>query len=194
MTKQGSGERVYKDWMTIMEDLLHGSRTAQQVAFVEIDDLISSLLVRVRALDHREEWDELRQNILEKLVKSFRRKQLRNSKAFVSYAETITRNTFYDFLKKQTDVPVEELPEIPHTDEPPDTDDVFAVRAAMNRLPQKWREAIQAVYLEGHTQEDAAKVKNIPLRSLKRYLQKGMAQLKDQLADVFIEGPSPGMQ
>jgi RNA polymerase sigma-70 factor, ECF subfamily len=57
----------------------------------------------------------------------------------------------------------------------------------MSRLSEEQRRAIQAVYLEGRTYEEAAEVTGIPLGSLKRYLRLGLGQLRSQLTGV-VEG------
>jgi hypothetical protein len=75
-----------------MEALLSGDPDYKQVAFLKLNRLISGFLVSFQAWDHRDHWEDLRQTVLMKLVKSFCRGQLRESQAFVTYAQTITRN------------------------------------------------------------------------------------------------------
>src|SRR5215207_3015628 len=100
-----------------------------------------------------------------KLVKSFCQGQLREAQAFVVYVRTITRNEFYDFLKARGVRSAEEVAEVEEK-ESVDRETVLVVRSAFSHLPEEQRRAIQAVYLEGRTYEEAAEATGIPLGSL----------------------------
>jgi RNA polymerase sigma factor (sigma-70 family) len=184
MGEQGTGHSPYEDWGAVMEALLHGDPDHKQVAFLKLNRLISGLLTASQAWDHRDHWEDLRQIVLMKLVKSFSQGQLRESKAFVVYARTITRNEFYDFLKARGGSVVERVPERTE-EEPEDQETVVTVRAAISHLPEAQRRAIEAVYLERRTYEEAASATGIPLGSLKRYLRLGLEQLRKRLAGVL---------
>src|SRR5262245_3077851 len=99
MDEQDTQNSAYEDWDTVMEALLHGDPDHKQLAFLKLNRLISGFLTASQAWDYRDNWEDLRQTVLMKLVKSFNQGQLRESRAFVAYARTITRNEFYDFLK-----------------------------------------------------------------------------------------------
>jgi RNA polymerase sigma factor (sigma-70 family) len=184
MKEQGEGQERYEDWSAVMEALLRGDSTAKQVAFLKLGRLISGFLITLQAWDHRDHWEDLSQIVLMKLVKSFYRGQLRESRAFVAYAHTVTRNEFYDFLKARGGSTVEEVLE-PKEEESGDQETVLTVRSALNRLPEEQRRVIQAVYIEGKTYEEAAEATMIPLGSLKRYLRLGLSQLREQLKSVL---------
>jgi RNA polymerase sigma factor (sigma-70 family) len=176
--------RPKEDWGSIMEALLHGTPDAKPVAFAKLNRLISGFLVNLRAFDYREEWEDLRQIVLMKLVQSFGQGKLREPKAFVEYARIITRHEFYDFLRAHQDMEV--------TSDPPDLGDTesrdetatLLVRSALQSLPEKQQQVVQAVYVEGRTYEEAALLTAIPLGSLKRYLQQALTQLRKQLFEV----------
>jgi RNA polymerase sigma factor (sigma-70 family) len=187
MEEQGAEQRRYEDWGAVMEALLHGDPDTKQIAFLKLNRLISGFLVALQAWDHRDQWEDLRQTVLMKLVKSFCRGQLRESQAFIAYARTITRNEFYDFLKARGGPPVEEARELGE-EEPRDEETVLAVRSAIGHLPADQHRAIQAVYIEGRTYEEAAAATGIPLGSLKHYLRLGLGQLRVQLAGVLKGG------
>jgi RNA polymerase sigma factor (sigma-70 family) len=184
MGEQGAGYGPYEDWDAVMEALLHGDSDHRQLAFLKLNRLISGFLTASQAWDHRDHWEDLRQIVLMKLVKSFSQGQLRESRAFVVYARTITRNEFYDFLKARGGPVVEGVLERTE-EEPEDQETVVVVRAALSHLPEAQRRAIEAVYLEGRTYEDAAAATSIPLGSLKRYLRLGLDQLRERLAGVL---------
>jgi RNA polymerase sigma-70 factor (ECF subfamily) len=120
-----------------------------------------------------------------KLVKSFCQGQLREAQAFVVYVRTITRNEFYDFLKARGVRSTEEIVEIEAGTSSIDKETVLVIRSTFSHLPEEQRRAIQAVYLEGRTYEEAAEATGIPLGSLKRYLRLGLSQMRIQLAEVL---------
>ncbi len=187
MGEQSARSSPYEDWDAVMETLLHGDPDRKQIAFLKLNRLISGFLVTLQAWDYRDHWEDLRQSVLMKLVKSFCQGKLRESQAFVVYARTITRNEFYDFLKARGGPPAEEAPELGE-EEPRDEETVLTVRSAISHLPADQRRAIQAVYIEGRTYEEAAEATGIPLGSLKRYLRLGLGQLRAQLAGVLKGG------
>jgi len=80
------------------------------------------------------------------------------------YVRTITRNEFYDFLKARGVRSEEEVSEVKEP-ESIDRETVLVVRSAFSHLPEEQRRAIQAVYLEGRTYEEAAAATGIPLRA-----------------------------
>jgi RNA polymerase sigma factor (sigma-70 family) len=165
-----------------MAALLHGTAEAP-LAFAKLNRLISDLLARLRAFDHREEWEDLRQIVLEKVVKSCSRGQLREPKAFVTYVALITRHEFYDFLRARRGTEIVEFP-LAEDEEILDATTTVTVRAALQRLPEKQRLAVHAVYIEGRTYEAAAAVTAIPLGSLKRYLKEGLAELRQYFSEA----------
>lgn len=169
-----------ENWGTVMEALLHGTPDEKTVAFAKLNRLVSGFLVGLRAFDHREEWEDLRQIVIMKLVQVFNQGKLREPKAFVEYARTITRNEFYDFLRSTRRIEAVDIPGHNAT-EPLDTTDVVSVRSVLQQLPEKQQLAIQAVYVDGKTYEEAAAATAIPLGSLKRYLQQALTQLRQQL-------------
>lgn len=177
---------AYEDWNAVMRMLLHGDPEQKQIAFLKLNRLISGFLVSLQAWNSHDHWEDLQQTVLMKLVKSFCQGQLREAQAFVVYARTITRNEFFDFLKARgvQREGEEEIPDVPELVSL-DKETVLVVRSAFSHLPEEQRRAIQAVYLEGHTYEEAAETTGIPLGSLKRYLRLGLGQLRLQLADVL---------
>ena len=170
--------RPTEDWESVMEALLHGTPDAKHVAFAKLNRLVSGFLAGLRAFDHREEWEDLRQIVLMKLVQSFSQGKLREPKAFVEYARIITRHEFYDFLQANRGMEVTQLPDLSETQ---DETAALSVRSALLSLPEKQQQVVQAVYVEGRTYEEAAAVTAIPLGSLKRYLQQALTQLRKQL-------------
>ena len=61
------------DWGAILERLLAGDR----VAFAKFNRLISGFLTQLRAYDFREEWEDLRQEVLLATIANVRAGRLR---------------------------------------------------------------------------------------------------------------------
>jgi RNA polymerase sigma factor (sigma-70 family) len=71
------------------------------LAFLKLNRLITGILCQLRAYDFRDEWDDLRQEVLLSVVNNARAGRLRDPKAFVGYVRIITRNKFVDRLKRR---------------------------------------------------------------------------------------------
>jgi RNA polymerase sigma factor (sigma-70 family) len=183
MADRRQENRPHEDWGVVMETLTRGSADERRLAFAKLDRLISVFLTDLRAWEYRDQWEDLRQLILMKLVKSYSRGQLREPKAFVTYARTVTRNEFFDFLKAQPSTGATDEPETLTAPTTEDTDP-FTLRSAVQRLPEPQRKAVRAVYLEGKTYHEAARETAIPLGSLKRHLRFALERLRKQLFEA----------
>src|SRR5512144_927831 len=83
------------DWRDVLEGLLAGDR----VAIARVSRLVTAVLVQLRAYDFRDEWDDLRQEVLLAVVASARAGRLRDPQAFAGYVRIVTRNKLMDRLK-----------------------------------------------------------------------------------------------
>ena len=83
------------DWMAVVDRLLAGDRRA----FLELNRLVTGFLVQLRAYDFRDEWDDLRQEVIIGVVANARAGRLRDPCAFLGYVRILTRNKFVDRLK-----------------------------------------------------------------------------------------------
>jgi RNA polymerase sigma-70 factor (ECF subfamily) len=170
------------DWGEVQERLLRGDR----LAFLEVSRLISGVLAQLRAYDFRDEWDDLRQEVVLSLVANARAGRLRDPQAFVGYVRIITRNKFVDRLKQR--IRRREDQSEPWEDVaaglPVETDAALAadLRAALAALPADERRAVEGVYVEGRTYEEVSEGTGIPLGTLKRRLRDGLAALRARLA------------
>src|SRR5205809_6629023 len=89
------GAAVDKDWLAVLGRLLAGDR----VAFLEVNRLVTGFLVQLRAYDFRDEWDDLRQEVLLSVVAGARAGRLRDPQAFLGYGRIIRRNEFLERLQ-----------------------------------------------------------------------------------------------
>ena len=86
-----------EDWVAVLDRLLRGDR----LAFLKVNRLVTGYLQQLRAWDFRDEWDDLRQEVLLSIVANARAGRLRDAQAFLAYVRTITRNKFVDRLKRR---------------------------------------------------------------------------------------------
>ncbi len=175
-----------EDWGAIVERLLDGDR----VAFAHLNRLISGCLAQLRAYDFREEWEDLRQEVLVAVVANARAGRLRDPKAFVGYVRIITRNKFIDRLKRQLHYREKEA--LPWDDETSraasepavaglDVDTLGDIGTAVGELPPEQRRLITGVYLEGKTYQEVSDETGVPLGTLKRRLRDSLATLRARL-------------
>ena len=182
------------DWGAVLERLVRGDR----LAFLELNRLVTGFLVQLRAYDFRDEWDDLRQEVLASVVANARAGRLRDPKAFVGYVKIITRNKFVDRLKRH--LRHREKESLPWDEEtaraalaPPgdaDPDERRAVWDAVARLPEEHRRIVEGVYGEGRTYEEMSEATGVPLGTLKRRLRESVALLRTQLREPGPEGPA----
>ena len=176
----GRGE----DWRRILEELLVGDRTA----LATLNRLITTNLTRLRAYDFRDEWDDLRQEVLIAVIQNTRAGRLRDPAAFLAYVRVITRNKFIDRLKVQLQCPSHEplaweqvLERSP--DSATDAATVRDIWAVAERLPTEERIVLDGVYRQGKTYEQVSRDTGIPLGTMKRRLRDGLAALRRWLVE-----------
>lgn len=181
------------DWGALLERLLAGDRAA----FARFHRLLTHFLVQLRAYDFREEWDDLRQEVLLSVVANARAGRLRDPAAFVGYVRIITRNKFVDRLKRH--LRHHEKEALPWDDEtaraaspPARAPEAEAGRrelwAAVAALPAEQRRILEGIYRDGKTYQEVSDDLGVPLGTLKRRLRDGMAALRVRLGAAPGEG------
>jgi len=172
------------DWMGVLERLLTGDR----LAFVEMNRLITGCLTQLRAYDFRDEWDDLRQEVLMVIVASAQAGRLRDPKALTGYVRIITRNKFIDRLKRH--LRHHEKDALPWDDETAralgahDDGDarVDDLRRAVVALPDQERRVLEGVYQQGKTYEEVSRDTGLPLGTMKRRLRSALTTLRRRVA------------
>lgn len=169
------------DWARILDLLLAGDR----LAFLKVNRLITGCLTQLRAYDHREEWDDLRQEALIAVIESARAGRLRDAEKFVAYVRIITRNKFFDRLsaasrRKETKT-VTWSEEIAASVEQASDGRLGDVWFAVEKLSGQEQLVLQGVYREGKTYQQVADDSGIPLGTVKRRLRDGLEKLRAAL-------------
>jgi RNA polymerase sigma-70 factor (ECF subfamily) len=178
-----------EDWPQVLLDVQAGDR----IALVKLTRLISGFLLRYRAYEVRDQWDDLIQDVLAALLRSLQREGgPREPRAFVNYVGAITRNKFFDLLDRQRRPGSPDLVGDPagaadRAGVPPEQasargPDVYLdLGRALSTLPDKLRAAVDAIYLQGFSYEEAASRLGVPLGTLKRLQTQGLRELRAQL-------------
>lgn len=181
-----------EDWLAIQQRLLAGER----LAFLQLNRLVTGILAQLRAYDFRDEWEDLRQEVLLSVVKNARAGRLRDPKAFVGYVRIITRNKFVDRLKaKLRRREGETLPWDEETARAAASgvsgkgrgERAREVWAAVGGLPEDTRQLIQGIYGQGKTYQEMAAETGIPLGTLKRRLREGLKLLRQRFGSEYGE-------
>jgi RNA polymerase sigma-70 factor (ECF subfamily) len=164
-----------------------------RLALAELIRLINGFLTRWNAYDFRGEWDDLIQEVVFAAALALREGRLRDRAAAHAYLRSLARFKYVDRLKAQLrmrdDAPLAWAEQLARIDGPGDARLGDAaredLRRALERVPEKQRAPLLAVYVGGMTYEEAAHSTGIPLGSLKRYLRDALAQLRSDLGDLL---------
>lgn len=176
-----------RDWAAIQRRLLAGDR----LAFLEISRLITGFLVRLRAYDFREEWEDLRQEVMLSVVANARAGRLRDPQAFVAYVRSITRNKFVDRLKvrlrhhENERLPWDDAAAAAAVEIDPGRGEVWA---AVRELSEEQRRVLEGVYRDGKTYQEVSDETGIPLGTMKRRLRDALERLRQRFAGA-LEDP-----
>jgi len=181
-----------QDWLAVVARLADGDRAA----FLELNRLVTGILVQLRAYDFREEWDDLRQEVLLAVVANAKAGRLRDPQAFVGYVRIVTRNKFVDRLKQHLRLKEDEA--LPWDDEAArvasvpvaDSGEAADLWAAVGALPEDEQRVLHGLYRQGRTYQEVADDTGIPLGTLKRRLRSALDTLRERLGGSRSIAPS----
>lgn len=175
-----------EDWIGTLDALLAGDR----LAFAKVNRLISGFLVQLRAYDFRDEWDDLRQEVVMSLVANARAGRLRDPEAFVGYVRIITRNKLVDRLKgarrrhERSTVAMDEAVAGTLAATPdPTAAAAREVWTAVRDLPAEQQDVLDGIYRQGKSYQAVSDATGIPLGTMKRRLRDALVALRRRFAD-----------
>jgi RNA polymerase sigma-70 factor, ECF subfamily len=189
-----AGRGFITDWSPVLDNFAQGDAQALD----QVTRLIIGLLSRMRASDLRDLWDDIAQDVLLALLSSVRRGAIRDPQAFVGYCAAITRNALARRLAqlgharaRSSELAIDDIADVPRRDQ--DLDLRLDVVAGLQGLPTTARAVLSAIYLEGHSYQEAAQKLGLPLGSLKRIQTRGLRLLRDQLPAAGERGQARAM-
>ena len=108
-----------------------------------------------------------------------KRKQLREPAAFDSWLTRILINECHSEQRRQSRFrPLEELPE-----QPVEYYDNLPLKEAVGKLPESLKEVVILRYFAGYTQEETAKILNLPRTTVLSYQRRALALLRLELGE-----------
>jgi len=176
------------NWDETMKALVEGDR----VAVAKVSHVVTCFLARYGAYNIRESWDDICQEVLIALIRRAQKGQICNPSAFISYVGKVTRSKLIDRVDRDRrpgsasaaiDGNAAELLRAcmnPEHDNP-DCDIHLDLQVALNKLPERTRRVLEAIYLEGQRYEDAAQMLETKLGTLKRLQTAGLRELRQML-------------
>ena len=168
-----------EDWIAVLDRLAAGDR----IAFAKVNRLLSGFLVQLRAYDFRDEWDDLRQEVVMALVANARAGKLRDPQAFLGYARIVTRNKVVDRLKGARR---HERATVSWDEDAARAVPAAAARevwAAVRDLPDEQQDVLDGIYRQGKTYQAVSDATGIPLGTMKRRLRDALMALRLRFAD-----------
>ena len=173
-------------WPAVVARLAAGDRAA----FLKLNRLVTSVLVQLRAYDFREEWDDLRQEVVLAVVANARAGKLRDPQAFVGYVRIITRNKLVDRLKGarrrhegRTLAWDDDAARLSGAIADPDAAAAREVWHAVRDLPDEQQQVLDGIYRQGKTYQAVSHETGIPLGTMKRRLRDALMALRRRFAD-----------
>lgn len=169
------------DWQMQLERLGGGDHAALAL----LRRLVTGQLMRMRAYETREGWDDLAQEIVVRVWRSHRDGKIRDYRALPGFVRTLTRNAVIDVhRKKQPDLgreddEVERQAEAPSSGLDPGVQ--IALRNAMSELSERHREVVERVYLRGLSYDETAADLGRPRGTVNRLQREAMQQLREAL-------------
>lgn len=175
-----------EDWIAIVDALVAGDR----LAFAKVNRLISGFLVQLRAYEFRDEWDDLRQEVVMSLVANARAGKLRDPEAFLGYVRIITRNKVVDRVKgarrrheRGTVAWDDEAARAVGAAPDPAAAAARELWAAVRDLPDEQQDVLDGIYRQGKTYQTVSDETGIPLGTMKRRLRDALVALRRRFAD-----------
>ena len=174
----------YEDWLAVMEALRNGDR----VALAKVSRLITGCLVRYRGRALADDaCDDIRQEALLALSQSVQQGSLRDPRAFVAYAGAMVRNMLLVRVRseKRRVALAHRVREIRAAAGSPPCEHEQSLRIdlerALDKLPERQRLVVEALYVRGLRYAEAAQELGMPLGTLKGLQVQGLVGLRRAL-------------
>lgn len=145
----------------------------------------------IKLTNNKDTTDDIVQDTFLKMIKNIDKFNLKGKASFSTYLITIAKNTYIDFIRKNS----KELQELDIDlleDKIPSEynylihEDYNALLDKINKLPSNLKEVIKLKYLEGYTLEEISKILGIQSKTIKSRLFEGRKKLKQNMKEGKI--------
>jgi RNA polymerase sigma-70 factor, ECF subfamily len=123
--------------------------------------------------------DDILQNVYVKILTQLQ--TLRDEQKLHAWIFQITRNTLIDYYRKEKhleELP-EEIPVLRESETNLNQELLKCLKSFIERLPEKYRQAIQLTEYEGYTQKQLSELLDISFSGAKSRVQRGRQKLKE---------------
>jgi len=174
-----------QDLVAALQRTARGDRAAFRLVYEATSLKLYGIVVRI--LGRRDLADEILQEVYARVWQ--RAGDFNTSSGSpITWLAAIARNLALDEARRKTPRSIEEFPEVlqlPSDDDPLATlersQDYLRLRACLDRLEPDKREIVLLVYYFGMTREEIASRINRPVATVKTWLRRSLAQLRDCL-------------
>lgn len=170
------------EWQQVFEGLVRGDPAAHE----QVTGFVMALIRRADVRNIDVTWADICQDVLLAVVRSARNGAIRDPQAFGGYCAVITRNEIsrrraqaLRSRMRHVHIDTDALLEPDRRDRDPDLR--LDLERAYAGLPARVRDALQKIYLEGHTYESAAQKLGLTLGTLKSLQTAGLRMLRDTM-------------
>ena len=158
--------------------------TTLKSAFREFRDPLRRYIAK--RLSNHEEVEDVLQDVFVRVMKN--EKSFQSTRLPIAWLYTVTRSVLIDHYRSQSRNPVQTWPDskaedIPTLPEQPETDFGECVLPLVYKLPNKYREAVEFVDLQGGRQTELAAKNGLSVSAAKSRVQRGRKMLKDSVLD-----------
>ncbi len=178
-----STKDVETDWFEQLEAMGRGD----VAALARIRRLVTGQLMRMGAYSHRDSWDDFAQETVIRVWRAHRDGRIRDHAGFPAYVRTATRNAFVDWTRSHkreadlSDEAVQGEADRQGAERPLDPGLQLALRGAMEKLPERHRDVVRCLYLEGLSYDETAQSLDRPRGTINRLQREAIATLRELL-------------
>lgn len=143
-----------------------------------------------RLVKRREDAEDLTQETFIKLYKNIKKYDLKSNSKFTTWLFAIATNTTYDWFRKQKRKKELLILDDPNkrkviekfllTNETPGYAK-FDVIAGLKKIKPAYRSVLSLFYLRGFSYREIARIKNIPINTVKTYLYRAKLAMREHL-------------
>jgi RNA polymerase sigma factor (sigma-70 family) len=179
--------REGEDWGALLRSFVSGDTAA----CARVRRMIMTMMAASGAHDLSPQWEDMCQNALEAILRAMRRGGLRHPAAFAGYCSIVVRHEVgrqIGQVQRRRESGIAPV-EIWESSIRSSADCQLDIDRALDALPSRHRSVIWAIYVEGHSYEEASEQLGMPFGTLKRLQTQAIKMLRSHL--LSLTGSEP---